>query len=146
MSCMFIRRALARGSLSSLLIIGASFMGARAQTNEPRVTPPAFTPQAYFTEPALSPDRSEIVFVSGGDIWTVPAGGGLGWRPCPPAPRRRPLHVELVGAVALRLVPEPTIRRWQADFLHQFILAGAYRRLRVRRRPGARRASRTRLS
>jgi glycosyltransferase involved in cell wall biosynthesis len=36
-------------------------------------------------------------------------------------------------AVALRLVPEPTIRRWQADFLHQFILAGAYRRLRVRR-------------
>jgi hypothetical protein len=36
-------------------------------------------------------------------------------------------------AVALRLVPEPTIRRWQADWLHQFILAGAYRRLRVRR-------------
>jgi hypothetical protein len=35
--------------------------------------------------------------------------------------------------VALQLVPEPTIRRWQADFLHQFILAGAYRRLRVRR-------------
>jgi Tol biopolymer transport system component len=30
----------------------------------------------YFTEPALSPDRSEIAFVSGGDIWTVPAGGG----------------------------------------------------------------------
>ena len=36
-------------------------------------------------------------------------------------------------AVALQLVPEPKIRRWQADFLHQFILAGAYRRLRVRR-------------
>ena len=36
-------------------------------------------------------------------------------------------------AVALQLVPEPTIRRWQADWLHQFILAGAYRRLRVRR-------------
>ncbi len=27
-------------------------------------------------EPALSPDRSEIAFVSGGDIWTVPAKGG----------------------------------------------------------------------
>lgn len=27
-------------------------------------------------EPSLSPDRSEIVFVSGGDIWTVPAKGG----------------------------------------------------------------------
>ncbi len=30
----------------------------------------------YFTEPALSSDRSEIAFVSGGDIWTVAAGGG----------------------------------------------------------------------
>src|SRR5262245_38673655 len=34
-------------------------------------------PQAYFTEPALSPDRKEIAFVSGGDIWTVPATGGV---------------------------------------------------------------------
>jgi tricorn protease len=31
----------------------------------------------YFTEPSLSPDRKEIAFVSGGDIWTVPAPGGL---------------------------------------------------------------------
>ncbi|MGI8789140.1 MAG: S41 family peptidase [Pyrinomonadaceae bacterium] len=31
---------------------------------------------AYLTEPALSPDRKEIVFVSGGDIWTVPVSGG----------------------------------------------------------------------
>lgn len=30
----------------------------------------------YFTEPAISPDLSEIAFVSGGDIWTVPANGG----------------------------------------------------------------------
>jgi Tol biopolymer transport system component/C-terminal processing protease CtpA/Prc len=36
----------------------------------------AITPQAYFTEPSLSPDRKEIAFVSGGDIWTVPATGG----------------------------------------------------------------------
>src|SRR5260370_41386749 len=27
-------------------------------------------------EPAISPDHSEIAFVSGGDIWTVPSGGG----------------------------------------------------------------------
>jgi Tol biopolymer transport system component/C-terminal processing protease CtpA/Prc len=33
-------------------------------------------PRAYYTEPALSPDRSEIAFVSGGDIWAVPAAGG----------------------------------------------------------------------
>jgi Tol biopolymer transport system component/C-terminal processing protease CtpA/Prc len=34
----------------------------------------AATPPLY--EPALSPDHSEIAFVSGGDIWTVPASGG----------------------------------------------------------------------
>jgi Tol biopolymer transport system component len=33
-------------------------------------------PQAYLTEPVLSPDRREIAFVSGGDIWTVAAMGG----------------------------------------------------------------------
>ena len=30
----------------------------------------------YLTEPAISPDRKEIAFVSGGDIWTVAAEGG----------------------------------------------------------------------
>jgi Tol biopolymer transport system component/C-terminal processing protease CtpA/Prc len=30
----------------------------------------------YFAEPAISPDRAEIAFVSGSDIWTVPAAGG----------------------------------------------------------------------
>jgi glycosyltransferase involved in cell wall biosynthesis len=41
-------------------------------------------------------------------------------------------------AVARGIVPERTIRRWQADWYHQFILAGAYRRLRMRRRAEAR--------
>ena len=41
-------------------------------------------------------------------------------------------------AVARDILPERTIRRWQADFLHQFILAGAYRRLRAGRRADAR--------
>jgi hypothetical protein len=40
-------------------------------------------------------------------------------------------------AAATGVVPEATLRRWQADFLHQFILAGVYRRLRVRRRTEA---------
>src|SRR5687768_15971110 len=31
----------------------------------------------YFTEPSLSPDRKEIAFVSGGDIWTAPSTGGV---------------------------------------------------------------------
>jgi Tol biopolymer transport system component len=34
-------------------------------------------PRPYFTEPSLSPDRKEIAFVSGGDIWTVPSTGGV---------------------------------------------------------------------
>jgi len=29
-----------------------------------------------FAEPSISPDGSEIAFISGGDIWTVPAAGG----------------------------------------------------------------------
>jgi len=33
----------------------------------------AVTPMA---EPAISPDRKEVAFVSGGDIWTVPLAGG----------------------------------------------------------------------
>ncbi|MEP7037835.1 MAG: peptidase S41, partial [Acidobacteriota bacterium] len=36
----------------------------------------AQSPNNYLTEPAISPDRKEIAFVSGGDIWTVPSGGG----------------------------------------------------------------------
>jgi hypothetical protein len=41
-------------------------------------------------------------------------------------------------AVAQQVVPERSVRRWQVDFLHQFILAGAWRRLRLRRRADAR--------
>ena len=30
----------------------------------------------YFTEPSVAPNRAEIAFVSGGDIWTAPLAGG----------------------------------------------------------------------
>jgi tricorn protease len=50
--------------LTSICLLAVSVL---AQTG-------AATP--YLTEPALSPDRREIAFVSGGDIWTVPAAGG----------------------------------------------------------------------
>lgn len=33
-------------------------------------------PKFAFAEPSLSPDGSEVAFVSGGDIWTVPTAGG----------------------------------------------------------------------
>src|SRR5271168_487977 len=32
--------------------------------------------EPYLTEPAVCPTRPEIAFVSGGDIWMVPAKGG----------------------------------------------------------------------
>ena len=37
---------------------------------------PSADPKPYFTEPAIAPDRSEIAFASGGDLWTVPLAGG----------------------------------------------------------------------
>ena len=36
----------------------------------------AAAPRPTLAEPTLSPDGAEIAFVSGGDIWTVPATGG----------------------------------------------------------------------
>jgi glycosyltransferase involved in cell wall biosynthesis len=41
-------------------------------------------------------------------------------------------------AVALGVAHKRSIRRWETDFFHQFILAGAYRQLRLRRRAEAR--------
>jgi glycosyltransferase involved in cell wall biosynthesis len=41
-------------------------------------------------------------------------------------------------AVARGVVAEGPIRRWESDFFHQFILAGAYRQLRLRQRAEAR--------
>jgi tricorn protease len=49
-----------------MVLIGFSAIAAFSQNARP-----------YFTEPALSPDRKEIAFASGGDIWTVPATGGV---------------------------------------------------------------------
>jgi tricorn protease len=39
-------------------------------------TAAAAAPRPTLAEPSLSPDGAEIAFVSGGDIWTVPAAGG----------------------------------------------------------------------
>ncbi len=34
-------------------------------------------PLPSFAEPSVSPDHSEIAFVSGGDVWSMPAAGGV---------------------------------------------------------------------
>jgi len=55
--------------MRTVLFVVAALTAVSAQGTGP-------TPRAYFTEPAISPDRSEIAFISGGDIWAVPAAGG----------------------------------------------------------------------
>lgn len=59
-----------RNLLGSLPVIAATVVTMSAQSAG------VAAPRPYFTEPAISPDRSEIAFVSGGDIWAVPAQGG----------------------------------------------------------------------
>lgn len=53
--------------------------------------PPTALPS--FAEPSVAPDRQEIAFVSGGDIWTVPvAGGEARLLVAHPATEGRPLY------------------------------------------------------
>jgi len=69
----------------------AQVLGDAAAPAQAAAAAPAAVP--YFTEPALSPDRSEIAFVSGGDIWTVPTDGGAArLLVSHPADERRPLY------------------------------------------------------
>src|SRR5262245_28216760 len=56
---------------SALIVI---WISAAVVANYAAQTPAQSRP--YFTEPSISPDRSEIAFVSGGDIWAVPTAGG----------------------------------------------------------------------
>ena len=53
------------------------FIGFNAAHAQQQAQQGAQQARPYFTEPSLSPDRKEIAFVSGGDIWTVPTTGGV---------------------------------------------------------------------
>src|SRR5918912_637812 len=55
-----------------LLLSGLRVAPVRAQA----VAATKVEPRPYLYEPSLSPDRKEIAFVSGGDVWTAPAEGG----------------------------------------------------------------------
>ena len=58
-------------SMAALAAAGASGLPRPAQL------PASSSAHAYaFAEPGISPDGREIAFTSGGDIWTVPVGGG----------------------------------------------------------------------
>ncbi|HEY0170331.1 MAG TPA: hypothetical protein VGB98_04710, partial [Pyrinomonadaceae bacterium] len=58
--------------LAALLLSGLRVAPAQV----PAPAPPGPEPRAYFNEPSISPDRAEIAFVSGGDVWTAPSEGG----------------------------------------------------------------------
>ena len=69
-----------------LAVAMAAMAGLGLAADEPRAKP-------AFGEPSLSPDGSEIAFVSGGDIWTVPAQGGVArLLVTDPATESRPLY------------------------------------------------------
>ena len=54
-----------------LLLLVTATTSAAAQTR-----PAVRQARPSFAEPSIAPDRSEIAFVSGGDIWVVPTAGG----------------------------------------------------------------------
>jgi len=60
---------------AAALVLGP-FTADPAGFQTPASGPARVEPRPYFTEPALSPDRAEIAFASGGDIWTAPFAGG----------------------------------------------------------------------
>src|SRR5215470_567303 len=58
-----------RRMLPGFLLLTMFSLTIQSQTN-------TVSPRPYFTDPSISPDRNEIAFVSGGDIWAVPAAAG----------------------------------------------------------------------
>jgi Tol biopolymer transport system component/C-terminal processing protease CtpA/Prc len=58
----------------SILFLSLWVLGTDNPTQAVQSTQPVGLPS--FTEPSVSPNRAEIAFVSGGDIWTAPVGGG----------------------------------------------------------------------
>jgi tricorn protease len=61
--------SIAVGWLVAVLVAGSSSLLGQRPADAP-------APLPSFSEPAISPDHSEIAVVSGGDLWTVPATGG----------------------------------------------------------------------
>lgn len=67
-----VRKLFACLFVAALVAPGLCVNAARVQSTQSREP----EPRPYFYEPSISPDRKEIAFISGGDIWTVPTEGG----------------------------------------------------------------------
>ncbi len=70
----------ARLAAVTLIVLGLPHLAAQSASPSaaPSASRAAAEPEArpYFTEPAIAPDRSEVAFASGGDLWAVPVAGG----------------------------------------------------------------------
>jgi Tol biopolymer transport system component/C-terminal processing protease CtpA/Prc len=73
---MFVRTRLIAVAMSAFAGWIVADVPTFGQAQAPAPPAPNATPRPYFTEPAVSPDRNEIAFASGGDIWTAPLSGG----------------------------------------------------------------------
>ena len=62
--------------VATLGAAGLAVVAVSADIDQSQPPAPPSDPRPYFTEPAIAPDRSEIAFASGGDLWTVPIAGG----------------------------------------------------------------------
>ncbi|THD52985.1 MAG: hypothetical protein E8A12_19185, partial [Phenylobacterium sp.] len=72
-------------------VLAASVLAASLIAGSVQAQPPA--PKPALATPALSPDGSEIAFASGGDIWSVPAAGGVArLLVTDPATEERPIY------------------------------------------------------
>ena len=61
-----------RPLLALILTAAATLAGLAVAQTEPGGVPS----RPYFTEPSLSADGREVVFISAGDVWTAPTAGG----------------------------------------------------------------------
>ena len=85
------RRSLARRAVH--LLVGAWIGAAFVSVADAQTRPVAREARTSLAEPSIAPDRSEIAFVAGGDIWAVPAAGGAAHLLAShPATESRPLY------------------------------------------------------
>lgn len=106
----------------AILLASASLALAGAAAAQPGAQ---LTAKPSLYEPAISPDAREIAFVSGGDIWTVPAAGGTAQLLVSnPATESRPLYSPDGAALAFT-----STREGQANIYLLSFATGQVRRL-----------------
>ncbi len=72
----FLRELAAIASAAALITLGSAGRARGEARSAATAETSAIAALPSFGEPGVSPDGSEIAFVSGGDIWTVPSTGG----------------------------------------------------------------------